>query len=60
MFHRGNGFVHVRCQKIERGKLEAGKPERWQSGRMRRFAKPRGVLPLQSFQLLTFGKGPSR
>jgi hypothetical protein len=40
---------------LNRGKLLFRTPERWQSGRMRRFAKPPSVLPLQSSQQLTCG-----
>jgi hypothetical protein len=33
----------------QRGKLSEIVAERWQSGRMRRFAKRTAILPLQSY-----------
>jgi hypothetical protein len=44
--HKSVKFV-TKDTDIERGKLKLRTPERWQSGRMRRFAKPLyGLTPV--------------
>ena len=47
--------LKVRPPQVAVVNCNSATPERWQSGRMRRFAKLPAVGPLQSFQQLTTG-----